>query len=594
MDTRQGTLHDVVASLRNAGTDLFEVEAKSAVGKVPKSLWPTVSAFSNRGGGLIILGLDEDAGFSPAKGFDPVSIRDTLTHCFRPRTSHEGDGPVTPQPRGTVDIAEVDNAPVVVVEVDELPSEQKPAFVTPQGKERGTYERIGDADVRMSTYGVFLLSTEGVQPDHDSQPVEGATLENLENGQVNRFIARLRRRRPRSVEDLNSTEDILRRHGVLAADSVTPTFAGLLTLGRYPQEFFRQAMVTFAVYPGASKATVIDHTRMLDSRVLEGPIPVMVEDTVTAVSQNMRHRRVARGAGASDEPEVPLEAIREAVANALAHRDYSQWALGEQVRVEMFPDRIEISNPGGIWGGRSVVDLYDGSSRSRNKTLTALLTDVLLPDRDEAVSENAGSGIPRMAGILGRAGLATPKFIDETTQLRTVLDRHGLLTPEMQDWLRSIGAQLLDPDLQRGLALVRQGHEIDAQVLRAQLAIDTEEARELLRRLTDDGWLRYPRAAGESYHSGKRLDLQGDRRGQPLLDLPPIPTNSEESRDSMILSEVAKSGEVGIQRLAEELGSTANALRPRLRVLVEQGALLPTAPPQSKRRKYRIPTGNSH
>lgn len=91
---------------------------------------------------------------------------------------------------------------------------------------------------------------------------------------------------------------------------------------------------------------------MLDRRVIEGPIPVMVEDLVRAALQNLQTRRVTRGTGAADEPEIPEVAIREAVTNALTHRDYSAWALGEQVRVEMLPDRVEIWSPGGIWGGR--------------------------------------------------------------------------------------------------------------------------------------------------------------------------------------------------------------------------------------------------
>lgn len=589
METSRGALSGIVKTLRNAGTDLASVEVKAAAGGLPKSLWPTVSAFSNRGGGLIILGLDESIGFSAAEGFEPERIQDALATCFRPRGPQDAPGPVTPRPLGTVDIAEVDEAPVVIVDVEELPNNHKPAFVTTQGKERGTYERVGDSDVRMSTYGVFLLSTGGIQPDDDTRPVPGASLQDLDAIQIDRFIARLRRRRPRSVEDLTSSEDILRRHKVLATGSEEPTLAGLLTLGRYPQEFFRQLMVTFAVYPGATKSTVLDDTRMLDSQVIEGPIPVMVEDTVSAVARNLRHRRVIHGAGASDQPEIPLEAIREAVANALAHRDYSPWAQGDQVRVELYPDRLEISNPGGIWGGRSVIDLYDGSSRSRNPSLTALLTDVLLPDKDEAVSENAGSGIPRMAGVLGRAGLAAPRFEDKVTSLMVVLDRHGLLTPETQSWLAAVGASSLDADLQRCLALVHQGYEIDAHVIRAQLAVDTEDARRYLHRLASDGWVLEPRGPGEPYRPGTRLADPPAPLDHPAAATSHTSHARQPSLDERIILEITRSGELGVQDLAATLGTTPNSLRPRLRVLIDQEALIPTAPPQSKNRKYRLP-----
>lgn len=137
---------------------------------------------------------------------------------------------------------------------------------------------------------------------------------------------------------------------MLAPDGVTPTLAGLLAFGRYPQQFLPQAMITFAVYPGKSKNLVVGDTRMLDRR--------------------------------------------------------------------------------GIWGERRVIDLFDGSSRSRNGVLAALLADAPLPDRDEAVSENAGSGIPAMTGALGRAGLPAPRFDATVMGVKVTLDGHGLLIPK--------------------------------------------------------------------------------------------------------------------------------------------------------------------
>ncbi|GAA4372223.1 ATP-binding protein [Agromyces bauzanensis] len=590
METSRGELAEVVQQLRSVGTDLRHIEAKAAVGGLPKSLWPTISAFSNHGGGVVLLGLDESDGFLPAEGFDAIAIRDAVADAFRPRRAADGAGPITPRPLGTIDVDEVGGSPVVVIDVAELPPSQKPSFVTAQGKEGGTYERVGDGDRRMSTYGVFLLSTDGAQPHEDSTMVDGASIDDLDPGQVSRFIARVRRTRPRSVADLSHDADILHRHNVLAADRSTPTLAGLLALGRYPQQFYPQAIITFAVYPGRTKADVIGDVRMLDRRIIEGSIPVMVDDAVLAILENLKTRRISRGAGAVDEPEVPVDALREAVTNALTHRDYSAWALGEQVRVEMFPDRIEVSNPGGIWGGRRVVDLYDGSSRSRNQVLAALLTEVPLPGRDESVSENAGSGIPRMTGVLGRAGLPAPKFLPTVTSMTVVLDRHGLLNPDSSDWLRSIGADSLEPDLQRALVLVHRGNAVDDQILRAALVMDSEDAKHVLRRLVDDGWLAFPPRIGETYRSGRRL-IAGELNARSLFEGFPVEVNEVQAAsplDERILNAVRERGELGINELARYTQSTPGALRPRLRVLVAQGALIATAPAQSKHRRYRI------
>ncbi|TXK18832.1 ATP-binding protein [Homoserinibacter sp. GY 40078] len=592
-ETSQGSLEVVVERLRAAKTDLTHVEAKAAVGRLPVSIWETVSAFSNDGGGVILLGLDEGANFAPAPGFDATSIRDAVAEGFRPRRAHEPDGPVTPRAQGTIEIDTIDGRPIVVVDVDELPPDQKPCFVSSKGKESGSFERVGDGDRRMSTYAVFLLSTSAQQPTDDLRPVDGATIDDLDPAQVARFVTRLRETRPRSVADLTDERDILTRHNVLSADRSTPTLAGLMSFGRYPQHFLPQLMISFAAYPGHDKADVRGDVRMLDRRIIEGSIPLMVDDAVSATLKNLQTRRVSRGAGAADEPEIPVDALREAIVNALAHRDYSEYATGDQVRIEVYPDRVEIANPGGIWGGRREVDLYDGSSRSRNRVLASLLTEVPFPDRSETVSENAGSGIPRMTGVMGRAGLLAPRFLPTITGMTVVLDRHGILGPDVEPWLQEVGASRLDRPERLALALVYRGFDLHDQLLRALLGVDTEEAKQTLRGLVIGGWLAFPKRPGDPYRPGALLAHHLDRGSTPLFEMTRMPTRpagfAELSLDEKIIAMLEVVEEADIHDLALFIDSTPNAIRPRLRVLIDQGAVVPTAAPQSKNRRYRRP-----
>jgi Predicted transcriptional regulator containing an HTH domain and an uncharacterized domain shared with the mammalian protein Schlafen len=589
METSHGPLDDVVARLRRAGTGLAQFEVLSAAGGVPRSLWPTISAFSNHGGGLVILGLDAERGFTPVPDFDAPRVRDQLAEAFRPRTVVEGAGPLSPTPSGVIDIAEVDGASVVVVDVDELPAASKPCYVTTQGIENGSYRRTGDGDRALGSYGVFLLRADGAQPTQDLDPVDGSSVSDLDDGLVARFIERLRHVRPRAVDGLTSDADILARMKVLSADRKTPTLAGLLALGRYPQEFMPQLMITFSSYPGLTKETVVGDVRMLDRRTVEGPIPVMIDDAVRAALGNLRHRRVSNGAGAIDEPEIPVDAIREAIVNAVTHRDYSAHAQGDQVRIELFPDRLEVHNPGGIWGGRRVTELFDGNSRSRNARLAALLTDVPMPHGRGTVSENAGSGIPRMTGSLGRAGLPAPRFEARLTSMTVVLERHGLLTPDVAEWLADLGAEGLTADQQRVLALVHRDMEVEDQLLRALLGIDSYDAQDVLRSLVDDGWLRFPARPGEEYRRGPRLQHEEVRELAAGVYVSPPRQIVRGSLDERIVDAVREAGELGVQEIADRAGSTVNAVRQRLRVLIEQRAVQATAPPQSKHRAYRMP-----
>ena len=134
-----------------------------------------------------------------------------------------------------------------------------------------------------------------------------------------------------------------------------PTVAGIMALGRYPQKFFPRLDVVFTSYPSPHKGEVDEvGKRFVDSANVDGPIPQMVVETVRAVSRNMKHGAIVRGALREDVPDYPLPAVREAVANALMHRDYSADGQGTPVLVDMYPDRLEVSNPGGLFGSLTV------------------------------------------------------------------------------------------------------------------------------------------------------------------------------------------------------------------------------------------------
>ncbi|MFJ3380078.1 ATP-binding protein [Curtobacterium sp. NPDC090217] len=588
METSQGDLTSVVSLLRAAGTDTEQVEAKAAVRDLPRTIWTTVSAFSNGSGGLIVLGLDEAAGFVPADGFDASATQDRVADGFRPRGAQEPPGPLTPVPHASISIAEVDGSPVVVVDVYEAAVTDKPTYVTTQGPENGTYERVGDGDRRMSRYGVYLLSSDVRQPADDRQEIVGASVTDLDSEAIRRFIERVRSRRPRAVVDTRTDDEVLRRFNVITGTGV-PTLAGLLTLGKYPQEHFPQLVITFASYPAATKAGASGDVRMLDRRTLDGPIPDMIDDAVRVVDENLRHRRVsAGGAGARDVPEIPLDAIREAVTNAVSHRDYSDWAKGAQVQVELYADRLEVNNPGGIWGGRNVTDLYDGESRSRNAVLASLLTEVPLRGRDETVSENAGSGIPRMTGVLEREGLAAPKFIDARTSMTVTLDRHGLLDPEMDTWLTQVGAADLPEDQRKTLALVHSGRIVDDGLLEIQLGIDRRRARDTLDTLVHRGWLQYPKRVGAGYTPAALL-IDAEVLGGELLEIfHELPETRGLSPEERIIEALRGAGELSIHELADRTSLSVPTLRQKLRVLIDQEVVWPTALPQSRNRRYQL------
>ena len=133
----------------------------------------------------------------------------------------------------------------------------------------------------------------------------------------------------------------------------------------------------------------------------------MVDGAVSYVMANMRKGSLIRGVTRQDIPEYPEVALREAIVNALAHRDYSHFVRGSHVQVRMFADRLEVENPGGLYGRVTVDKLQEGQS-TRNRLLMHLMEDVHLV-------ENRGSGIDAMVDAMHKMGLPAPEFEDRRT-----------------------------------------------------------------------------------------------------------------------------------------------------------------------------------
>lgn len=155
-----------------------------------------------------------------------------------------------------------------------------------------------------------------------------------------------------------------------------------------------------------------ENRRFLDAQTIIGPIPFMVEDALNAVTKNMRTGAVIGGAFRQD---YPRKAVREAIANALIHRDYSPDARGSQVQVNLYADRLEILNPGGLFGNVTIDTLGTvGISSSRNQFLSNILETTPYPGGGYVV-ENRGTGYQVIEEQLQAALMDPPKPLNTLT-----------------------------------------------------------------------------------------------------------------------------------------------------------------------------------
>ncbi|WP_433827183.1 ATP-binding protein [Actinoplanes sp. CA-015351] len=564
-------LGEIVANLRVLGADIADVEVKNSSGGLPKSLRETLSAFSNTRGGVVILGLDEGRGF-PAVGLpNPAK----LAADFASMCSSE----MEPAIRPLIQIHKFEDERLVVAEIPELDPAQKPCFYKGAGITKGSFVRVSDGDRRLSTYEVQIMLSSRGQPRDDEQAVPGTRIGDLAQPAVDALIARLRTSRPYAFQDLDRLA-VLRRAKVLVPDPEGKdevSLAGLLALGTYPQEHFPQLMLTFVHYPTATGAELASGQRFLDNVALEGPIPLMARDALAAIRRNMSRRAVVADAGRQDIWEYPETALREAVVNALVHRDLSGGARGTQIQVEMYPDRLVIKSPGGLFGPITVDSLgEEGISSARNATLIKLLEDVPLPGETRTVCENRGSGIRSMLDALLGAGMSPPRFEDRVSSFIVTFPNHTLLSEETLQWIRELGEPGLTDSQCVALAMLREEEILDNRSYRAATGVDsrvaTGELQDLVARelVTQSGtrrWAQYWLAPRPAFHASGTA-RRADRR--PAL--------------------LAALGDETLSRadLAARTGLSDQTVRRWLTIMREEGTVdLIGTGPRSKATRYR-------
>jgi ATP-dependent DNA helicase RecG len=236
--------------------------------------------------------------------------------------------------------------------------------------------------------------------------------------------------------------------------------------GSYPQRFEQQMVVVFLQFYGTTTTEEAPSgERFLDNRKFEGTVKEIIDNATDYVMASMRKGSLIRSVTRQDIPEYPEVALREAIVNAVAHRDYSHFVRGSHIQVRMFADRLEVQNPGGLYGGVTIDELKEGQS-TRNLLLVQLMEDVHLV-------ENRGSGIDAMLDAMRKANLQPPRFEDKRTSFLVVLYN----APAMSDE-------------ERILAYIREHGSIKRADCQQLLGVDEIKAKYVLRKMKDAGLLR--------------------------------------------------------------------------------------------------------
>jgi ATP-dependent DNA helicase RecG len=187
-----------------------------------------------------------------------------------------------------------------------------------------------------------------------------------------------------------------------------------------------------------------------------------------------------------------------------------------QVQVEMYPDRLVIRNPGGLYGPVEVGSLGTTTvTSSRNRALLKILEDTPFGD-GHMVCENRGTGIARMLVALGEAGMEPPRFADDISLFTVEFPNHTLLDEATLSWLGSLETTPLTRAQMTALALMRSGVVVNNSSYRASTGVqDSRAATRELRELVDAGVIEQSGSRGTAtYQLAAAHRLRGTEASQ--------------------------------------------------------------------------------
>ena len=498
MALTQADVRELIEELQGNRSECSEVEAKTARAGLPTRLYESLSAFSNQpGGGVILLGVDESRGFAATGVSDMARLQAEISGL----AADAMEPPIRPS-FAAVRVADRD---VLAVEVPECPKPQKPCYHKKAGLWSGSYVRVGCTNRRMTEYEVYSYVSSRGQPRDDAEPVVLASLDDLDNIALEEFVSALATSRPRlALHKMQLSSRLLALNIAAEVDGVLrPTLAGLLVFGRYPQQFFPSLVVTFLRYTGTDETTPgLMGERFLDNRSFDGSIPEMLRDAEARILTNMQMRALITGLLRQDIPEYPRVALREALVNAVAHRDYSNYVKGAYIQVRMFSDRIEIQSPGGLFGAVTE-DNIETEHSTRNPVLMRLLEDLHLV-------ENRGTGIPAMIQAMRQAKLELPVFHDKRSSFWVTFKNHTMMDVAAVEWLGRFSDLDLNDRQRTALVYLRSHHGVANRDYQRLNSVDGPTATKELRVLVSRGLV-----IQHSTRGGARYELADTLRVAP-------------------------------------------------------------------------------
>jgi len=428
----------------------------------------SIIGFCNQHGGKLILGVADDGSII---GIPEAEIDDVMT-----KVAHLIYDSCHPPILPLVYSQRIQDKVIVIIEVSS--GLYKPYFLKAKGLSKGTYVRLGPSTLLANAEMIQELQWQAQGHAADQTTVYTASIDDLD---IDAAVALLNNS-SKSKQDKKTINALLKGYGLVTEEHRQwyPTVSGVLLFAREPQHFISESFIICSHFAGISGREAIA------TRDCEGTLFQQFVDAYSWILSRLNRSFTISGPVRDETYEIPEEAIREVVINAIVHRSYQ---YKSPIKIAIYDDRVEIFSPGNFPGPLKTDQLEYGFTYMRNPTLCKLF-------RKKGLMEKLGSGFSILFEKYRQRGLPEPTVIEGTGFVKCILPRPGAQVG------REARAESREDKV---LRLFTTSLEIEARYVEKTLAVSKPTAIRILNALISQGAIeRIGKGSATRYRLAKR------------------------------------------------------------------------------------------
>lgn len=464
-----------------AGESL-NIEFKREVPKKSEKYIKSVIAFANTAGGKIVIGVDDET--HEIVGVDKnevFKIMDGITNTISDMCY--------PQIFPNIEVDTIDGKSVIAIEI--YPGASRPYYIKSLGKEAGTYIRVSGTSRPADEAILKDLELQGSRQSFDEMVCIGQKYDAEKAEELCAAIKRYMVEAVKTKSEKEKVKDVtvqnLINWGIIknVDGTLVPTNAFvLLTDNTFPF-----AKIQCALFKGTERVVFID------KRDFEGPLYEQIEEAYEFVLKHINLGAEIRGLVRKDAYELPTEAIREAIVNAVTHRNFLDRAC---VQVAVYDDRVEVTSPGMLYGGLTIEQIKEGGSKIRNRCIAEVFSRM-------KIIESWGTGIKRMFSSCKEYGVREPELLEIGDSFRVNLYRPSYNEVHQSSLKNSPKSSLKDVNQtqQKILDMIQENPKITQNAMAEKLDITPRAVKKNMKELVGNGLVERVGSARMGYWKAK-------------------------------------------------------------------------------------------